>query len=156
MAIGYRPLIRRLGHRPWFAALGRRMVPVDRWLERRTRGRLTILGRNVFPQLLLTTIGRRTGAARTTPLLYAEVGSDWVIAASNWGQEHHPAWSTNLIANPDAYIEVGGALVPVTAWLTGGVERLELWVVLRQVWPAYDVYAERSGREIRVFRLTRR
>jgi deazaflavin-dependent oxidoreductase (nitroreductase family) len=152
----YNALLRRLGHRPWFAALGRRVVPLDRWIERKTGGRLTIVGHNAVPQLLLTTIGRKTGQPRTTPLLYAQVGSDWVVTASNWGQPHHPSWSTNLIANPDASIEVSGQHVDVYATLTGGAEREQLWAAVTQVWPAYDTYAERSGRHIRVFRLTRR
>jgi len=109
-----------------------------------------------MPVLELTTIGRKTGQSRTTPLLYAQVGSDWVVTASNWGQPHHPSWSTNLIANPDASIEVGRQRVDVYATLTGGPEREQLWAAVTQVWPAYDTYAERSGRDLRVFRLTRR
>lgn len=152
----YNALLKRLGHQQWFAELGRRLVPVDRWLERTTRGRLTILGRNALPQLLLTAVGRKSGLPRTTPLLYARADGDWVVTASNWGRPHHPAWSTNLIANPDATIEVGGERIDVHALLTGGVERDRLWAAVIEVWPAYDTYAERSGREIRVFRLTRR
>jgi deazaflavin-dependent oxidoreductase (nitroreductase family) len=152
----YNAVIKRLGHQRWFAAIGRRLVPVDRWLERTTRGRLTILGHNAVPQLLLTTIGRRTGQPRTTPLLFARVGADWIVVASNWGQPHHPAWSTNLLANPDATIEIGRQRIDVHAALTGGEDRDALWAAVVDVWPAYDTYAQRSGRHLRVFRLTRR
>jgi len=152
----YNALLRRLGHRPWFAALGRRLVPVDRWIERASRGKLTIVGHHAVPQLLLTTIGRRTGQPRTTPVLYARLGPDWVVTASNWGLPNHPAWSTNLIANPEASIEIGGEHIDVRATLTGGVEREQLWAEVTRIWPAYDTYAERSGRDIRVFRLSRR
>ncbi len=156
MTSRYGVLLQRLGHRRWFAALGRRMVPVDRWLERRTGGRLTIVGHNAVPQLLLTTTGRKTGQARTTPLLYARVDDEWVVTASNWGLPNHPAWSSNLIADPDACIEVGGRRIDVRATLASGDERDRLWAAVIRVWPAYDTYTERSGREIRVFRLTPR
>ena len=152
----YNALLRRLGHRQWLASLGRRLVPVDRWLQQTTRGRLTVTGHDAVPQLLLTTIGRRTGQARVTPLLYARFGDDWVVTASNWGLPHHPAWSTNLIANPDASIEVGRRRIDVRATLTGGDERAQLWAAALEIWPAYDTYAERSGRDIRVFRLAAR
>jgi deazaflavin-dependent oxidoreductase (nitroreductase family) len=149
-------LLRRLGHQKWLTVLGRWLMPVDRWLQRTTRGRLTILGHNVVPQLLLTTTGRQTGQARVSPLLYACVEDDWVVTASNWGQAHQPAWSSNLIANPDAVIEIGREHIDVRATLADGDERERLWAAALDVWPAYDTYAERSGRDIRVFRLHRR
>jgi deazaflavin-dependent oxidoreductase (nitroreductase family) len=152
----YNAIVKRLGHRPLTAAIGRRLVPLDRWIEYTTHGWLTVLGHNALPQLLLTTVGRRTGRPRTTPVLYARIGPDWAITASNWGLPHHPAWSTNLIAHPEASIEIGGECTDVHAMLTGGTERERLWSELVRVWPAYESYAARSGRILRVFRLTRR
>ena len=55
--------------------------------------------------LLLTTTGRKTGKERTTPLRYLKHGDDFVIAASNWGQENPPAWYFNLQANPNVTIQ---------------------------------------------------
>ena len=152
----YNAVLRRLGHSPLSATIGRRLVPLDRWIERTTHGRLTVLGHNALPQLLLTTLGRRSGRPRTTPVLYARVGPDWAIIASNWGLPHHPAWSTNLIAHPQASIEIGDERIDVHVTLTGGAEREQLWVELMRVWPAYETYAAHSGRILRVFRLTRR
>jgi deazaflavin-dependent oxidoreductase (nitroreductase family) len=134
--------------------MGRRLVPFDRWLERRTGGRLSIAW--PLPVLQLTTIGRRTGTASTTPLLYARVGADWIVTASNWGQPHHPDWSANLIANPDATIEIGAEHIDVHATLATGADRERLWAAVTAVWPAYETYAQRAGREIRLFRLTAR
>ena len=37
-------LARRLGHRPWFARLGRFLVPADRLVGRLTKGRVVALG----------------------------------------------------------------------------------------------------------------
>jgi deazaflavin-dependent oxidoreductase (nitroreductase family) len=56
--------------------------------------------------LLLTTTGRKTGQPRTTPLRFLRHGDDYMIAASNWGQEDPPAWYKNLQANAVAHIQV--------------------------------------------------
>jgi deazaflavin-dependent oxidoreductase (nitroreductase family) len=89
-------------------------------------------------------------------VLYSRADGDWVVTASNWGQPHHPAWSSNLIADPDATIELGPERIDVRATLAEGAERDELWTLVTADWPAYDTYAARTDREIRIFRLTRR
>ena len=150
----YPQMLQRLGHQRWFAALGRAMVPVDRWIQRVTRGRLTVVGRHGLPALLLTTTGRRSGEPRTQPLLYAPDGDGYVVVGSNWGQPHHPAWSANLLANPSATVTVNGTVTPVRATLATGPERERLWALLLAQWPAYETYRQRAGRDLRVFRLT--
>ena len=153
----YWSLIRWMGHQRWFAAFGRTAMPVDRWIQRATRGRWTLIGRHGMPALVLTTTGRRTGQPRTEPLLYAPDGDGYVVIGSNWGQPNHPAWSGNLIADPDATIVVDGATIPVRAELASGAERDRLRRLLIEVWPAYETYERRAnGRELRIFRLTRR
>jgi deazaflavin-dependent oxidoreductase (nitroreductase family) len=153
----YAALVQRLGHQRWFATLGRWVTPVDRWLQRRTGGRLTTAGWRPLPYMLLTTTGRRTGQPRTQPLLYARDGVDYVVVGSNWGQAHHPAWSGNLLAQPDAVVSVGGRSAPVRAVLVDGDERERLLDDLALVWPAYRTYQRRAaGRDLRVFRLRSR
>ena len=152
----YSRLVQRAGHQPWFAALGRRMVPVDRWIQRVTRGRFTVIGRHGLPSLLLTTTGRRTGAPRTQPLVYAPDGDGYVVIGSNWGQPHHPLWTENLLAHPRASVTVAGAEVAVRATLASGTGRDRLWRLLLRQWPAYATYERRAApRELRVFRLSR-
>lgn len=150
----YTNVIRSLGHRQWFAVVGRTLVPVDRWLQRKTGGRITIVGRSALPTLLLTTQGRKSGLPRTVPLIYAPDGEGFVVTASNWGQENHPAWSGNLLASGAATVELAGREIPVHAVLAEGPERDRVWPLVTKVWPAYDTYVERSGRAIRVFVLT--
>jgi deazaflavin-dependent oxidoreductase (nitroreductase family) len=149
-------LARWLGHQRWFATVGRRLVPVDRALQRITKGRIDKLGRRSLPTLLLTTVGAKSGQPRTVPLLYAIDGDSFVVTASNWGQRHHPAWSGNLLATPEATATVAGREIPVRAELAEGELRERLWVEVTKVWPAYDTYSERSGRHLRVFLLRRR
>lgn len=149
---------RTLGHQKWFAAVGRTVaVPVDRLLFRATGGKVSLLSATGIPPLSLITTGRKTGQPRMVSLLYARHGDDYVVTASNWGQPNHPAWSGNLLAQPDATVNIGGTEIPVRARLVTGTERAEVWRTVTAVWPAYDTYAARAdNREIRVFLLTPR
>ena len=76
----------------------RAMGRAHRAVYRLSGGRL--LGRVAgMPVLLLTTTGRRTGRARTTPLTYFEVGDELAIVASNGGEDSPPRWWLNLQAD---------------------------------------------------------
>lgn len=145
-----------LGRRAWFSTVARRLVPLDLAVQQRTGGRLSLLRLAGRPYLVLTTTGRRSGLARSVPLLYIPDGVDFVVVGSNWGSSRHPAWSSNLLARSDARVREGGRDIAVRARLVTGAERDRLWrELIRPTWPAYDDYDERSGdREIRVFRLT--
>ncbi|MEV0608850.1 nitroreductase/quinone reductase family protein [Polymorphospora rubra] len=148
-----RNVTRRLGHRRWFAAAARVLVPADRVVGRLTRGRVVALG--LVPSLLITTTGRRSGQPRGNPLLYVPDGDAFVVAGSNWGQPRPPAWALNLLADPAATVTVAGRRIPVRAHLATGAERDRLWGLLVREWPAYETYVERAGgRPVHVFRLT--
>lgn len=89
------------------------------------------------------------------PLLYAtEPTGDLLVVASNFGHPRHPAWSTNLIAHPHATVTRDGRATPVTGHLLTGDDRDHAWQQLLTVWPAYATYAHRSGRPLRIFRLS--
>ena len=150
-------LLRRVGRAEWFARLARPLVPLDRALGRLTRGRFVAFGLPGLPSLLITTTGRRSGEPRSNPLLYAPDGEAFVVIGSNWGQQHHPAWTANLLANPEATVMVDGERFPVRARLVAGPERARLRELLLDVWPGYAGYERRSGgRDLRIFRLERR
>lgn len=145
-------LTRRVGHHRWFGAAARLLVPADRLVGRLTRGRVVALG--LIPSLVITTTGRRSGKPRSNPLLYVPDGDAYVVVGSNWGQQHQPGWSLNLLADPAAEVAVKGRRIPVRAEVATGAERERLWRLLVTEWPAYRAYVQRAGgREIRVFRL---
>ena len=48
-----------------------------------------------------------------------------------------------------------GAQFAATAHLLDPDEKAETWPRLIERWPLFDQYVERSGRDLRVFRLTR-
>ena len=106
--------------------------------------------------LLLTTTGRTSGEPRTMPLIHRTDGDRWIVVASKGGWPENPRWFENLMANPDATIEVKGEEVPVRATTATGEERSRLWSLMTEVWPAYDDYQARTEREIPVVVLSRR
>jgi deazaflavin-dependent oxidoreductase (nitroreductase family) len=127
-------------------AIGKLNVP----LYRATRGRL--FGRlNRAPVLLLTTIGRRSGARRTAPVVYLADGDRMIVIDSNAGNARTPAWALNLRANPGAEVEVRGGRRPVTARIADGEERDEPWRRMTEQYPGFDDYRARARREISVF-----
>jgi deazaflavin-dependent oxidoreductase (nitroreductase family) len=147
-------IIKRLGHKAWFAAAARRIVRLDRWLQRRSKGRIVPINAAGVSTLLLTTIGRRSGQPRSQPLLFVRDGDDFIVIGSNWGQAHHPAWTANLLADPRCVITWKRQELQATAELVRDEERARLLDVLTASWPAYRTYQERaSEREIRIFRL---
>lgn len=125
---------------------GKLNVPIYRATKGRLFGKV---GRS--PVLLLTTTGRRSGEARTAPVLYMRHGDDLVVIGSNAGNERVPAWSLNLKANPDAEVEVGGQRRLVKARVAEGEEREDLWKRVNEAYSGFDDYAERTSRDISVF-----
>ena len=102
------------------------------------------------PVLLLTTTGRKSGRARTIPLLYLKDGENMVVVASNGGTASHPAWWRNLAANPEATVEFGGRKVRVRAEEVGSEDKKRLWPKLVKMYGGYEDYRRRTDREIPV------
>jgi len=105
---------------------------------------------NGAPTLLLTTTGRRSGEARTTPLIFGRDGDDYLVVASVGGMPTHPAWYLNLVDDPSARIQVKGEHVDVVARTAEAEEKSRLWRIVNDVWPNYDAYQERTDRVIPV------
>lgn len=130
---------------------------VYRW----TRG---AVGRHAAgrPTLLLHTVGRKTGKARATALVYAKDGDALVVVASYGGAPQHPGWYLNLRSRPEVEVQVGRRRWPATARIAEGEERERLWqlvnernrglapVLHRGAVGRYDVYQRHTDREIPV------
>ena len=134
----------------------RKLMPLDRKVMLKTRGRRSVLGPVGVQSMLLESIGRKSGQRRISPLLYARDGESIIVVGSNFGQEHHPAWTGNLIAHPDVEIIVGGVEVPVRAELLTGAEADAGFAKMVESASVYAVYKTRTDRDLRVFRLTPR
>ena len=132
----------------------RAMGRSHRAMYRLTGGR--VLGRVAgMPVLLLTTTGRRSGRARTTPLTYFESGTELVIVASNGGEDRPPAWWLNLQQDPGATITIGTRSWPATAHAATDEQHARLWPMITTTYPGYAAYARRTTRPIPVVLLSR-
>ena len=107
------------------------------------------------PLLLLTTTGARSGLPRTTPLLYSTDGDRFVVIASKGGEPTHPDWYHNLLAHPEAAVEVGGETFPVRAEVAQGTERRRLFDQQAAQMPFFAEYERTTRRAIPVVILAR-
>lgn len=106
------------------------------------------------PVLLLDHVGRRSGQARTAPVLYMEDGSDLVVVASRGGSDATPAWWLNLRTNPATTVQTGSQRRNVVARQATAEEKQRLWPRLVDMYPDYAVYQRRTERDIPVIILT--
>ncbi|MFD3422574.1 nitroreductase family deazaflavin-dependent oxidoreductase [Streptomyces decoyicus] len=150
-------LIQRVSATRTFARIAPHFIPaLDRAVHRLTRGKV-LLSARMLPGVVLTATGARSGQPRRTPLAcLPEEGGGWLLIGSNFGRPGHPAWTGNLLKNPDAEVSWRGRNVPVRARLLTGEERAEAWRTALAFWPPYAAYQARVAREIRLFRLERR
>ena len=109
--------------------------------------------------ILLTTVGARSGAKRTSPVVYHRDGERFVVVASKGGAPDHPAWYNNLKANPVAKVEVGTATgtetFEVRAREAQGEERERLYADHVAIAPGFAEYPRMTTRTIPVMILER-
>jgi deazaflavin-dependent oxidoreductase (nitroreductase family) len=131
------------------------MPPLEKGMTFLTRGRVQLSGLLV-PSLVLHTIGAKSGLERDTTLMFCPASNgDILVTGSNFARENHPAWTSNLLANPDAAVSVKGKRHSVRARLVPDEEREATWAWIERQWPGYRGYERTSGRVLRIFRLTR-
>ncbi|MFU8870337.1 nitroreductase family deazaflavin-dependent oxidoreductase [Micromonospora sp. SL4-19] len=105
--------------------------------------------------LLLTTRGRRSGQLRRTALIYGRDGDDYLVVGSQGGAPQHPAWYLNLLADPQARVQVGAETFAARARTATAEEKPRMWRTMTAIWPAYDQYQAQTDRDIPVVVLER-
>lgn len=100
------------------------------------------------PVALLTTIGRKTGEPRTSPVLYLREGDRVIIAASRAGSDKHPMWYLNLKANPNVTIQIKGDVLHLTAREATEPERADYWPKLVAMYSSFEDYESWTDRVI--------
>ncbi len=108
------------------------------------------------PLLLLTTTGARSSQRHTAPVMYLPDGNRLVIFASKAGAPTNPDWYHNLLAHPKATVEVGTETFDVTAVVTTGDERDQLYARQAKLYPGFAEYEAKTTRKIPVIALHRR
>ena len=91
----------------------------------------------------LTTVGRRSGKKRSAILGYYEDGPNLVTMAMNGWGEAEPAWWLNLLAKPDATVELSNGKRAIHGRAAQGEERERLWARWREFGDDVDGYATR-------------
>jgi deazaflavin-dependent oxidoreductase (nitroreductase family) len=112
-----------------------------------SNGKQGYLWRGV-PTLLLTTRGRKSGLLRRTPLIFGRDGKNYMVVASKGGAPKHPFWYLNLVANPQVEIQVGADKLKACARTATQEEKPRLWKIMADIFPNYNVYQAKAGREI--------
>ena len=124
------------------------------WLFHVRRGRLSY--RNA-PSLVLHTMGRRSGRARETPLLYLPLDDGRLaLVASNGGDDRTPGWCLNLMQRPDVDADIGRERRSFTAALATDTERAELWPLVTASYSGFAKYQTLTSRVIPIVLLSPR
>jgi len=106
--------------------------------------------------LLLTTVGRRTGTLRRTGLFYGEDNGRLVLVASHFaGGPIRPAWYLNVVRHPEALVQIRGERFTALARTAEGAERASLWRMMTTRFPPYERFQARTGHRIPVVVLER-
>ena len=101
--------------------------------------------------LLLHHRGAKSGIERVSPLAAQDLGNgSWAVFASKGGAPTNPDWYHNLVANPDASIEVGTERLDVQARVVDGDERKRIWSKQKEIMPGFAEYEKRTSRAIPV------
>ena len=101
------------------------------------------------PLLLLHHTGAKSGTERVNPLAYQRVDGDTVaVFASKGDAPTHPDWYHNLVANPDARIEIGTEAYDVLARVATDEERERIWEAQKRAKPHFADYERKAGRRV--------
>ena len=105
-----------------------------------------------LPVIIVTNLGRKTGAIRKTPLMRAVDGNSYILVASKGGAPEHPVWYHNLKAEPNVEIRDQTEVYSMRAReVLDPVEKQRLWDIAVEAYPPYQEYQEKTDRVIPVF-----
>jgi deazaflavin-dependent oxidoreductase (nitroreductase family) len=125
---------------------------LDPLLLRVTGGR--VASTLMFPTAVLETTGAKSGAPRRNAIIYFHDDVRVIVAASNAGSPHNPAWYYNLRADPNV---VFGDIAMRASVVEDAAEQNRLWQLADNVFPAFARYridAARVDRVIPIIQLT--
>ena len=126
----------------------RRLGHFHTWLYRKTGGRIGAKAGGGREICLLSTLGRKSGAWRTTPLMCMAHGENLIVVASNGGAERDPAWWLNLRAHPEARVRLGSRHWTVCGAQASEQEAAEIWPRACTYNDQWRSYRERTARTI--------
>ena len=115
-----------------------------------SRGKVGWTGAKM-PVLEVTTIGRKSGLPRSVLLTAPwQDGDRMALIASAGGNDNHPAWFLNLLDNSSVTVRTADGTKQMTARITSGDERAEIWHAAISEFKHYAAYESKTDREIPV------
>jgi deazaflavin-dependent oxidoreductase (nitroreductase family) len=145
------PVAIKLGGLSWLPRFLRQITAIDKFLQRITKGQWSFLRIAGLPSMMLTVIGRKSGIARSTPVLCVPYGVGHLVAGSNFGGAKPPVWVLNVRAAERVTVTVDGVTHDAVPREITGEERALMWAHMLKTWPNYAKYEERTHRVIPVF-----
>jgi F420H(2)-dependent quinone reductase len=146
----------RVRHRLlWLRRTSPRLTRAHAKIVRLSGGRIgrSFLFTGGLPMLVVTTVGRRTGKRRSTPLSYIRAGDAFAVIASNAGSDRVPAWWLNLRADPHGEMLVNRSTHDIIARPATPTEADTAWAEFARLNPGYDEYRNLTDRRIPVVML---
>jgi deazaflavin-dependent oxidoreductase (nitroreductase family) len=147
------PVAIKIGAISWMPRFLPQFTWIDRMLSRLTGGRITLMRLAGLPSMVLTVVGRKSGIARSTPVLCVPHETGYLVAGSNFGGPKPPVWVLNVRSADTVGINVSGQALEARPKELSGDEREIAWAHMLKTWPNYARYAERADRVIPVFRM---
>ena len=98
--------------------------------------------------VILTTVGRKSGKIRRSPLVRVHDGENYLLVASMGGAPTHPTWYLNLTANPEVTIQDRAELHELSARTLSPEEKAKFWPIALTAWPDYAEYQRLTDRDI--------
>ena len=102
------------------------------------------------PLLLLHSTGAKSGKERVNPMMYLPDGDNLVVFASKAGAPTNPDWYHNLVAHPQASVEVGDRTLNVVAHVAEAETRHRLWSRQKELYSGFADYEAKTSRQIPV------
>ena len=131
------------------------MTPFSRWQARRyLKSDGTKMGQLAGRDICVVTMkGARSGKTRHIPLMYVPYleGESVLLVASLGGAPRHPTWYYNLVANPDITVQVRERSLSLCARVASAEEKAAVWPTCCHHYPDYQLYQDRTARDIPVF-----
>lgn len=100
------------------------------------------------PVGILTTIGRKSGQARESPLLFLREGDRVILVASQGGRATNPMWYLNVQANPRVTFQIRNEVLSLVARDATDAEREQYWPKLDALYPDFANYRSYTDRKI--------
>lgn len=123
---------------------------VNQKVYRLSGGRL--LGRlGGYEICVVTMTGARTGKTRVVPLMYVPHGDGVILVGSQGGTPTSPPWVHNVAAHPDIEVRHRNRTMRLRARRASAEEKAEVWPVCCRHYPDYELYRQRTDRDIPVF-----